>query len=335
MNPAPRDPGLAQGRVRPCSGSGRNPRTPAHLSRMESDPGPSPSQSDGRRGRPGPGILHSSIQTPSPRRTLQRRRQSEATGPKPVAPNGLGRTAEFMQIHPIIPLLLALKIADRGLTGRRSGWRLSSHGGFSVADGGERATCRPGRARCHRGDEPLDCPFSLYPVNRFQIGAEVYCPACNRKVAITLPPQYCWVPDLVLRHPGIPAPRPRVPGPVLRTLHQDHRPRAKGAGLLIADQAVGGGRQAPRAGERLGGGSGGPARLQLVRTPAESHRAPMPEWRRPGLLDRPGWNERVAICASAARKVLSIPAGRHTGTPSAYRECQRPEWTEARGSGEA
>jgi hypothetical protein len=35
---------------------------------------------------------------------------------------------------------------------------------------------------------PLDCPFSLYPVNRLQTGTEVYCPACNRKVGITLPP---------------------------------------------------------------------------------------------------------------------------------------------------
>ena len=50
--------------------------------------GASDSQSDGRRGRPGPGILHSSTQTPSPRRTLHRRRQSEATGPTGLQPQG-------------------------------------------------------------------------------------------------------------------------------------------------------------------------------------------------------------------------------------------------------
>jgi hypothetical protein len=34
----------------------------------------------------------------------------------------------------------------------------------------------------------LDCPFSLYPVNHPPVGTEVYCPACDRKVGITLPP---------------------------------------------------------------------------------------------------------------------------------------------------
>ena len=33
---------------------------------------------------------------------------------------------------------------------------------------------------------PIDCPFSLYPVNHLQVGTEVYCPICNRKVGITL-----------------------------------------------------------------------------------------------------------------------------------------------------
>jgi hypothetical protein len=120
------------------------------------------SQSDGRRGRPGPGILHSSTQTPSPRRRLQRRRQSEATGPKPVAPNGLGSNRRVHADTPVIPLLLALKTADRGVAGRRPGCRLSSHGWFSVADGGERATCRPRRARCHRGPRaPRLSPLAL------------------------------------------------------------------------------------------------------------------------------------------------------------------------------
>jgi hypothetical protein len=34
---------------------------------------------------------------------------------------------------------------------------------------------------------PLDCPLSLYPVNHLSVGTEVCCPACNRKVGITLP----------------------------------------------------------------------------------------------------------------------------------------------------
>jgi len=37
---------------------------------------------------------------------------------------------------------------------------------------------------------PIDCPFSLYPVNHLPVGTEVYCPACDRKVGITLPPPH-------------------------------------------------------------------------------------------------------------------------------------------------
>jgi hypothetical protein len=35
---------------------------------------------------------------------------------------------------------------------------------------------------------PNGCPFSLYPVNHLPVGTEVCCPACNRRVGITLPP---------------------------------------------------------------------------------------------------------------------------------------------------
>ena len=61
------------------------------------------------------------------------------------------------------------------------------------------------------------------------------------------------------RHPGIPAPRPRVPGTVLGTLHQDHRLRAQGTGDRVAHGSVGVGEARPRAAEGLHGREGATA----------------------------------------------------------------------------
>jgi len=150
---------------------------------------PLDSESDGRRGRPGPGFLHSSIQTQSPRCTLRRRRQKKATGIEPAARcSAQGAISKELDLPiPNAPAWFTPRGRPFSPTSsdcyHRAGGGPLPAGGASMAAGPARAAARASRERRHRR---RGChTWSAYPgrISPRTAGA----PRCRRGRANLLP----------------------------------------------------------------------------------------------------------------------------------------------------